>query len=692
VSTILLPYENSSVQRIVLGCNVETVETSSLIYANYARFFMRNVSFHFSRTIFLLILIVNSIILISFLCKNQFGLAQQQNNPMSSSLTKQQHPIDIFFQIDNSTFSHHMAVVNGVQIHYVIGGHGKPVVLLHGWPETWYEWHKIMPALSKNYTVIVPDLRGLGDSSKPLTGYDGKTVAEDIYQLVTKLGFKTVALVGHDIGSQIAYSYAAAHPAEVKKLVVIDLSIPGFIPAGKTPLWWPLFHQTPDLPETLVQGKELQYLTWFYNNLAYNPSALTPDINEYFSHYSAPGAMRAGFEYYRAFPEDAIENQNYSKYTKLPMPVLVVGGEYYPVFGGNVTIKPALYAMKALAHYVSDFQVPNSGHWSPEENPGLVIELLKAFFEKELILYTPYPLDYSFAGIASTKNNEMYVTTYMNDTVSVIDASTNAVIGNPIPVGLGPAGIAYNTKNNEMYVTNTAGDSVSAINASANTVIGKPILVGDTPLGIAYNTKTNEMYVTNTLNNTVSVINASTNTVIKSIPVGFSPAGIAYNTKNNEMYVINGWDNNTSVINASTNAVIGNPIPVGGFPAGIAYNTKNNEMYVTNSQDNNTSVINASTNAVVGNPIPVGRTPLGIAYNIKNNEMYVTNRADNSVSVINASTNALIKSIPVGDLPAAIAYNTKNNEIYVSNTGDNSVSVINASTNAVVGNPISVDR
>ncbi|MFY9798555.1 MAG: alpha/beta fold hydrolase, partial [Candidatus Nitrosopolaris sp.] len=161
---------------------------------------MKNVSFHFSgKTIFLLILIAASTVLIPFLNQNQIGLAQQQNNQTSSSLTKQQQPTGISFQIDNTTFSHHMAVVNGVQIHYVIGGHGDPVVLLHGWPETWYEWRHVMPALARNYTVIAPDLRGLGDSSKPLTGYDGKTVAEDIHQLVAKLGFKTIFLVGHDI-------------------------------------------------------------------------------------------------------------------------------------------------------------------------------------------------------------------------------------------------------------------------------------------------------------------------------------------------------------------------------------------------------------------------------------------------------------------------------------------------------------
>jgi len=142
----------------------------------------------------------------------------------------------ISFEIDNMTFSHHMATVNGIQMHYVIGGQGDPIVLLHGWPETWYEWRHVMPALAKNYTVIVPDLRGLGDSSKPPTGYDGNTAAEDIHQLVGKLGFKTIFLVGHDIGTQVAYSYAAAHPTEVKRLAVMELTIPGFEPTGRPPI------------------------------------------------------------------------------------------------------------------------------------------------------------------------------------------------------------------------------------------------------------------------------------------------------------------------------------------------------------------------------------------------------------------------------------------------------------------------
>ena len=258
-------------------------------------------------------------------------LAQQQ--PQSNLTSAEQQPQSNFtsaeqqlltegnsFEIDNVTFSHHTASVNGIQLHYVMGGKGDPVVLLHGWPETWYEWRHVMPDLAKNYTVIVPDLRGLGDSSKPPSGYDAKTVAEDIHQLVTKLGFNSIYLVGHDIGTLVAYPYAAAYPTEVKKLAVMEAPIPGFTIPGRMPLWWVVFHQVPDVPEYVVEGREQGYLSWFYHNLAHNPAAINQtDRNVYVSHYSAPGGMHAGFEYYRAIPEDAIQNMNYSK-TKLTIP------------------------------------------------------------------------------------------------------------------------------------------------------------------------------------------------------------------------------------------------------------------------------------------------------------------------------------------------------------------------------------
>jgi pimeloyl-ACP methyl ester carboxylesterase len=329
----------------------------------------------------LLLVVVTSVSIIGIgLDSPQIALAQQQSQANLTSVEQQQLVEGVSFDIDNVTFLHHMAAVNGIQLHYVMGGKGDPVVLLHGWPETWYSWHRVMPDLAKNHTVIVPDLRGLGDSSKPLTGYDGKTLAEDIHQLVTQLGFKTIFLVGHDIGTQVAYSYAAAHPTEVKRLAVMELTIPGFVPAGRMPLWWVIFHQTPDVPEALVQGKEMMYLSWFFHNLPFNPAAITQeDINEYVSHYSAAGGMRAGFEHYRAFPQDAIQNQNYSK-TKLTMPVLALGGGYIPTLGGNITMPTVIYGMKILAQNVTGITVPNSGHFIPEEQPQFLIDQLLKFF------------------------------------------------------------------------------------------------------------------------------------------------------------------------------------------------------------------------------------------------------------------------------------------------------------------------
>jgi len=260
---------------------------------------------------------------------------QQANNQTSLILQDPANLQGSFFTMDNMTFSHQMASVNGIQMHYVIGGHGDPVVLLHGWPQTWYAWHNVMPALAKNYTVIAPDLRGLGDSSKPSSGYDAKTTAEDIYQLVSQLGFNKIYLVGHDLGALPAYAYAAVHPNNVSKLVLMELTFPGYTPPsipGNPGRWWVAFHQVPDMPETLVQGKEREYLTYFFKGLAYNPFAITQsDIDEFVSHYSAPGGMRAGFEYYKALPQDAKEIKELAASSKLPMPVLALSGDIYPI-------------------------------------------------------------------------------------------------------------------------------------------------------------------------------------------------------------------------------------------------------------------------------------------------------------------------------------------------------------------------
>ncbi len=336
-----------------------------------------NSSFRFS---FCLPTMIFTIIVITFIVFGSLTL-----NTNHTAIAQQQPPFieDLSFDLDNVTFSHHMASVNGIQLHYVIGGQGDPIVLLHGWPQTWYEWHHIMPALAKNYTVIVPDLRGLGDSSKPVTGYDGKTTAEDIYQLVSHLGFnQPILLVAHDIGSQTAYSYAAAHPNNVRKLVLMDFPFPGFIPLEfENELWWFAFHQTPNLPEAIVEGNERKYLSWFFNGLAYNPDAITEEDREkYVSHYSSPGGMRAGFEYYRAFSQDAEDNKESAAMGKLTMPVLVLSGDIYPALGGDFPGNTTLNSTQALAENVKGVIVPFSGHWIPEERPDFVLDQLSKFF------------------------------------------------------------------------------------------------------------------------------------------------------------------------------------------------------------------------------------------------------------------------------------------------------------------------
>ena len=289
------------------------------------------------------------------------------------------------FILDNVPFQHHRDNVNGITMHYVKGGEGDAIVLLHGWPQTWYEWRGLMPILAKNnFTVIVPDLRGLGDTSKPAGGYNGNTTASDIYQLVSGLGFNTTYIVGHDIGAQTAYSYATAHPNNVSKLAVIDYVFPGLVSNESfAEPWWFSFHRALDLPEALVAGNEREYLSWFYRQLAYNPYSIDEAaIDEYVRQYSAPGGMRSGFEYFRASSIDATANNETSR-SNLTTPILAVSGEVSP-FGGSDT--PANYSLESagrLANNVSTTIMPSSGHWVPEEQPRPLAGLLINFFNEE---------------------------------------------------------------------------------------------------------------------------------------------------------------------------------------------------------------------------------------------------------------------------------------------------------------------
>ena len=274
---------------------------------------------------------------------------------------------------------HHHADLGDVQLHYVTLGEGKPVVLLHGWPQSWYAWRYVMPELAKNYRVIAPDLRGLGDSSRPLDGYDKKTIAHDVWRLLhDHLGLDEFSLVGHDWGGPAGYALAAAHPEAVRKLAVLDVTIPGdgstnFSQGGKR--WHHAFHQTVDMPEALIEGREHIYFTWFYRNWGHHPNVLSnQDIAEYLRVYSQPGALRAGFAYYRNLPRDMADNQASARTFKLPMPVLALGGNNGWGRGTEV-----LESLQRLGTDVRGGVIDNCGHWMAEEQPEALLAHLLPF-------------------------------------------------------------------------------------------------------------------------------------------------------------------------------------------------------------------------------------------------------------------------------------------------------------------------
>ncbi len=274
--------------------------------------------------------------------------------------------------------NHAHADLGDVRLHYVTAGSGFPVVLLHGWPQSWYEWRHIIPGLAERFHVIAPDLRGLGDSSRPAGGYDKQTVGNDIWRLVHDvLGLSEFYLVGHDWGGPTAYAVAAAHPGAVKKLAILDVSIPGdgspnISQGGRR--WHHAFHQTLDLPEALVTGREDIYFGWFYRNYGARPLG-DDEIAEYLRTYRQPGALRAGFSYYRAIPKDIADNAATAARFKLPMPVLALGGDRS--WGRGMEV---LESLRRLAVDVQGGVVDNCGHWMPEEQPEDLLRRLLVFF------------------------------------------------------------------------------------------------------------------------------------------------------------------------------------------------------------------------------------------------------------------------------------------------------------------------
>ncbi|MET7388645.1 alpha/beta fold hydrolase [Streptomyces sp. NPDC005529] len=280
-------------------------------------------------------------------------------------------------------FSEHKVRVGGAGIDYVIGGHGPTLVLLHGYPQTWYEWRHIMPALAEHYTVIAPDLPGAGRSDAPATGYDKKSMADAIHGLLVQLGKdRNIRIVGHDIGSMVAYSYAAAHPADVKKLVLSEAPIPDpsiytfpSLTADGPGAWHFGFFALPNgMPEELIKGREGVWTSKFIDALEVRKGAVSRDEVDVFAHHLAkPGHLAATLAWFRTLPQD-IAHDAVTKKKKLTMPVLAIGAD--GSLDDFVPDQAEKYATDVTAAVIKD-----SGHWIYEEHPSETTSLLLTFLK-----------------------------------------------------------------------------------------------------------------------------------------------------------------------------------------------------------------------------------------------------------------------------------------------------------------------
>lgn len=272
-----------------------------------------------------------------------------------------------------SNFKSTTANVNGINIHYVMGGSGEPLLLIHGFGQNWYMWNRLLPELSKHFTVIAPDLPGLGESDKPDSGYTKKLLAQDLHGLMQQLGFKNECVVGHDIGLMVAYAYAAQFSDEVKKVALLDALLPGVEPVWsqvKAQAWWFGFFGW-NASANIVQGKEKEFLTGFWPVVGHKENAFTEDeVNEFVRAYSTPKSTYGAFHWFAAFPQDAIDNKQFMQH-KLTMPLLAMGSEY----GGSFLPDHC----KLVAENVTAAIIKGSGHWIAQENTEQVKHDLLAF-------------------------------------------------------------------------------------------------------------------------------------------------------------------------------------------------------------------------------------------------------------------------------------------------------------------------
>jgi pimeloyl-ACP methyl ester carboxylesterase len=272
----------------------------------------------------------------------------------------------------------------GVRIHHGVAGTGaRTIVLVHGYPQTAYTWRRVLPLLVRaGFRVVVPDYRGAGGSSKPPGGYDKHTMAGDLHALLyDHLGLTgPVTVVGHDVGMQVAYAFARRFPNRTERLVVMEAPLPGTTAydtaLGDTDrLWHFQFHRAPDVPELLTAGREQLYLERFYQDLAFDTEAIGLDaVERYVRAFSRPGAMRAGFELYRAYPADAKRNRSeLERDGKLTMPVLALSG------AASAFASFTEGMMREVAEDVTFATIERANHWVPEENAEAFVATLLAF-------------------------------------------------------------------------------------------------------------------------------------------------------------------------------------------------------------------------------------------------------------------------------------------------------------------------
>ncbi|WP_114227419.1 MULTISPECIES: alpha/beta fold hydrolase [Sphingomonas] len=290
----------------------------------------------------------------------------------SSALAAAVRPYPATFQIRD-------IATNGATIHVRVGGRGPAVVLIHGYGETGDMWQPLAVDLARDHQVIVPDLRGLGLSSKPAAGFDKKTQAGDIAGVMDALHVARADLVTHDIGNMVGFAFAIQHPDRVRRFALIDAPVPGVGPWEeilKNPLLWHFRFGGPDM-ERLVKGRERIYLDRFWNEFSAVPAHFDEASRQHYARlYALPEAMHSGFEQFHAFDQDAVDNRAWlAAKGKLAMPVLALGGE--KSFGAQMA-----EVMRGGATDVTGGIVPGSGHWIMEENPTATIALVRAFLDK----------------------------------------------------------------------------------------------------------------------------------------------------------------------------------------------------------------------------------------------------------------------------------------------------------------------